>query len=296
VVNQNGTALPGSVVAAHSFGQTLRRQRMQGLSVEEVLMPRGLALAEHGHEDAQICFVLEGEYLEAARGRSWRLRPGTTWFRPPRELHANRVAREADALALLVTIGRDRFAALERRSTGPLLLRSALLDALRGAMHRELHGGDAGSACALEGLSLLLLARTGRLFGAAGGVGGVACDSGGPRALEPPGWLADALRLIEQSYCQPISLSTVAARFALHPATLAAACQRFRRRSVGELIRELRLRHAWHALASSRAPIKQIAAEAGFYDQAHLGRWFKRRFGISPAAVRRRGNGHPWPP
>jgi transcriptional regulator GlxA family with amidase domain len=63
-------------------------------------------------------------------------------------------------------------------------------------------------------------------------------------------------------------------------------CRRFHHISVGELIRELRLRHAWKALVGSRAPIKQIAVEAGFYDQAHLGRLCRRRLGLAPAEIR----------
>lgn len=235
-------------------------------------MPRGLALQQHGHEEAQICLLLEGEYLERTRGRAWHLRPGSTWFRPPRELHANIVAPEEDALTLLVSIGRDRFASLERCASDPRLLRSELLGELRSEMRRELQSGDAGAVLALEGWALLLLSRTGRLLG------------GGD--LQTPEWLDDALHLIRQTYCQPISLSTVAARVAVHPATLAAACRRFHHISVGELIRELRLRHAWKALVGSRAPIKQIAVEAGFYDQAHLGRLCRRRLGLSPAEIR----------
>jgi AraC family transcriptional regulator len=102
-----------------------------------------------------------------------------------------------------------------------------------------------------------------------------------------PPWLHDARRVIEQSYCNPISLATVAARLGVHPSTLAAAFRRYYRVSVGELTRELRLRHARQRLRASRAPIKQVAVEAGFYDQAHLGRCCKRRFGISPAEIRR---------
>jgi AraC family transcriptional regulator len=266
---------PGRITPAHSFGSVLRRHDLRGMSVEEVLMPRGKTLDEHGHEQAQICCVLEGEYFETTRGRAWRLAPGVTWFRPPGELHSNVVAREQDALTLLVSFERERFMRLERLHPDPRLLRSALLAELRSEMIGELRRGDACAEVALEGWALLLLAQTERLLGGAGGAGA------------PPEWLQDAVRLIEESFCNPISLATVAARIAVHPATLAAAFRRYRRVSVGELIRELRLRHARQALLGSRAPIKQIAVEAGFYDQAHLGRCFKRRFGISPAELRR---------
>jgi AraC family transcriptional regulator len=267
--------LPGSVTPAHSFGRVLRHHELRGMSVEEVLLPRGKTLDEHGHEEAQICFVLEGEYFETTRGRAWRLAPGATWFRPPGEIHANVVAREQDALALLVSIAPERFVRLERLHPDPRLLRSALLDEFRSELISEFRRGDACAALALEGWALLLLSQTERLLG------------GGAGADAPPEWLLEAVRLVEESYLGPISLATVAARIAVHPATLAAAFRRYRRVSVGELIRELRLRHARQALLGSRAPIKQIAVEAGFYDQAHLGRCFKRRFGISPAELRR---------
>ncbi|MCC8393570.1 AraC family transcriptional regulator [Paraburkholderia sp. MMS20-SJTR3] len=48
----------------------------------------------------------------------------------------------------------------------------------------------------------------------------------------------------------------------------------------------LRLRAARRLLASGRTPA-QVAAEVGFADQSHLGRWFRRAYRITPAAYRR---------
>jgi AraC family transcriptional regulator len=269
--------LPGLVTAARSFGQVQRSRTLRDMSVEEVLMPRGTELGEHGHEDAQLCLVLEGEYLERARGRAWRLQPGTVWLRPAREQHSNIVGPEQDALTLLVSFDRERFGGGERADGGPRLACSLLLDELRGGLIGELRRGDAGSALALEGWALLLLSHAER---AAVGLG--------TGAGAAPPWLHDARRAIERSYCNRISLASVAASVGVHPATLAAAFRRYYQVSVGELVRELRLRHARRRLRASRAPIKQIAVEAGFYDQAHLGRCCKLRFGLSPGAIRRR--------
>jgi AraC-like DNA-binding protein len=52
-----------------------------------------------------------------------------------------------------------------------------------------------------------------------------------------------------------------------------------------EYQRQLRLRAARQALAAGAAPA-DAAAAAGFADQAHLTRWFRRCYGITPGAYR----------
>jgi AraC-like DNA-binding protein len=47
--------------------------------------------------------------------------------------------------------------------------------------------------------------------------------------------------------------------------------------------RQLRIRQARHLLAGGTSPAV-AAAEAGFADQAHLTRWFRRYYGITPGA------------
>ena len=53
--------------------------------------------------------------------------------------------------------------------------------------------------------------------------------------------------------------------------------------SPSEYQRGLRLRAARRALAQG-APAAEVAAVAGFADQAHLTRWFRRSYGITPGA------------
>jgi AraC family transcriptional regulator len=263
---------PERVVASHTFGSVLRGFDFDGLSVEEVVMPRGLVVPEHGHEGGQIYFVLEGTYVETIRGRSHLLPAGAAWFRPPAEGHANRVDGDEEVLTLIATFDRSRLASLERRAWSPRGLQSLVLDEVRTEIVREIRRGDAVSSMALQGWTLLLLSRTARLL--CGGENGA------------PEWLGEALRFIERSYRQPLTLSAVAAHVAVHPATLATAFRRFHQMSVGQCIRELRLRYARNELLESRRPLKDIALDAGFYDQAHFGKVFKHRFGVSPAALR----------
>ena len=55
---------------------------------------------------------------------------------------------------------------------------------------------------------------------------------------------------------------------------------------VGAYVRALRLNWAAERLAASRDSIAQIALQAGFYDQSHFSRTFKRQFGCTPLEYR----------
>lgn len=50
---------------------------------------------------------------------------------------------------------------------------------------------------------------------------------------------------------------------------------------------QLRLARARHLLARGEQPA-DVATDLGFADQSHLGRWFVRAYGLTPAAYRRR--------
>ncbi len=238
-------------------------------------MPAGLRLPRHAHGTGQLVFVLEGSYRESwerRRSEGIDLAPGSVLYRPPDEPHVN-VFGPDDVLALTVSYHRDRLAALGS-ARGPASL-PALLDDLRPRIENELRRRDGASRTALEGLALLLLARLERFGGAFGGSG------------HPPEWLADAVRFIERRHAAPISLATVAEAVGCHRATVSAGFRCHLGRSVGRVIRDVRVGRALDAIRSSKRPLAEIAAACGFSDQAHMGRLIKRSTGRTPGAIRR---------
>src|SRR5207244_5277096 len=54
--------------------------------------------------------------------------------------------------------------------------------------------------------------------------------------------------------------------------------------------RQLRVQTA-RRLLSAGVPPAQVAADAGFADQAHLTRWFRRYYGVTPGAYRAAAGG-----
>jgi len=260
--------------AGRTAGSVVRSRQWPGLSVDEVLMPRGLRVPEHRHAGAQLYFLLEGRYLEALGDDEHVLAPGAIWFRDPGMPHRNAVLGGTPALTLIVTAEAARLRWLARHGPGGGPVPALLLADLRTEVLRELRAADAAASTALEGWALLLLSRVER------------ARVGLPAAAPP--WLDEAVSFIERRYGDPIALAQVAAAAGVQSATLAAAFRRFLGTSVGERIRAVRLRHARRALVETRVPIHRIAVDCGFFDQAHLGRWCRRELGLSPQELRRR--------
>jgi AraC family transcriptional regulator len=68
------------------------------------------------------------------------------------------------------------------------------------------------------------------------------------------------------------------------------ACRVFRRvmgTGIHQHQQEARLRHALALLLDTRLPLAEVALEAGFANQGHLGNAFMRRYGRTPGATRK---------
>jgi AraC family transcriptional regulator len=246
-----------------SHGSDLRSFARNGVRVSETLLPAGLRLGPHAHDDGQICFVLEGAYRERLASGERALRPGLVHVRAPGEPHAN--VFSSDVLTLLISIEPSRWI------DAPLERPVRTLGFVAAELRDELRRGDASSGPALEALGLLSLARVARL----------------PRRAPEPAWLADAVSIIERRYAGPLSLATLAREVGVARGPLAAAFRRHRATSVGDAIRAVRVARARELLATA-TPLAEVALACGFHDQSHLTRVFAAATGETPGAYRSR--------
>jgi AraC family transcriptional regulator len=245
-----------------------------GLTVSAVTLNAGLKFGSHAHTHDQLCVVLKGRYEENCDARTYALRAGSILWRRAGKLHANVIGAD-DVEVILVDIEPERSQKLCLSLAGPAAyFVPGTFDDIRRELVFELHRSDQASRIAIEGLVCLLAARTGRRFTL-------------PRSAMPE-WFSRAVELIRSEYSCGISLADVATAAGVHPVTMAVAFRRQLGKSVGEYILDLRTAHARQELENTHRPIADIAQEAGFYDESHMGRVFRRRFGISPGALRSR--------
>ena len=245
------------------------RRVVSGFVISEFTQPPHRRLPWHEHQHASFCYVVSGHYAERTRGREEECAPRAMVFKPAGERHAD-VFGEAGGRCLLVEIRPQRLDALGSAGAVtrmPSQARSARLATLGHGLYREFRERDDASALALEGGILEVLAETSRTREGTG----------------QPAWLKRARDLIHDRADQPITLSKVAREVGVHPAHLARTFRRFYHRSLGAYLRGLRIDRASRALAERTASIAEVALRAGFYDQSHFTRVFKRHTGMTPA-------------
>ena len=270
-------------MAARSVPVTLGASRSRGVNVggflvTRVWFPPLLELPLHTHERATVAVILRGSFDGLMRTTSHPCPTATLLTEPAGELHGN-LFEQAGAEVLTVQPDPARTELLEPLSgvlgeVNHIRDRSIAAVATRAAC--ELVAPDDVAPLAVEGLILEMLALTAR--------GRVASGVGTERRR--PGWLEDARALLHDRKHQPLRVGEIADAVGVHPVHLARVFRAQYGMTIGAYVRSLRLNWAAERLAASADPIPQIALQAGFYDQSHFTRVFKRQFGCTPLAYR----------
>jgi AraC family transcriptional regulator len=85
-----------------------------------------------------------------------------------------------------------------------------------------------------------------------------------------------------------LTLTELAGEAGLSPTHFARAFKESVGRAPHQHLIAVRLERARRLLESPQAALSDVAARAGFADQAHLTRLFKRQFGVTPGAFAQR--------
>jgi AraC family transcriptional regulator len=248
--------------------------------VTDAAFPAGEHLAPHVHERACFAVMLEGSFDLNITRRVYACEPGSLVTEPAEERHAN-ILGTAGAHVVVV---QPAAAAMDRLGPCGRLFdtvhhdRKASASASAWRIARELRAPDAATPLAVEGLVLEMLALASRRDGIVERM----------RRAPAPRWLARARDELHACFLHPPRVRDLAATAGVHPDHLARA---FRLRfgiPVGAYVRRLRLDWAAGQLVAGDVAIVHIALDAGFADQSHFTRAFKRHTSVTPAEYRRR--------
>lgn len=261
--------------AGQFYGTTSQTLSASGFRFTEKAYSPDATLPTHAHELSHFCFVLAGNYKENISGKLFQRAPASLIYYPPDLSHAEEHFTHGRHFLVEVDLkGLEKVVDYGGSLSGPAILSSHSSLWLAARMYREFSDRDGFSGLALESIATELLIETSRQ---------------GTRRVErkPPTWLEKTKESLRENFPEPPSLDDLAKAVNVHPTHLARTFRRFERCTVGDYIREVRINYARQRMLSSNEPLVEIALVAGFADQTHFTRSFKRVTGLTPTEFRR---------
>lgn len=253
----------------------MNRREVAGVFLCEAVFPPDFKVCKHVHSRASFCVAIAGGCTETYARKTRVYEPLTLEYLPAHEEHSLRMHRQV-MRSFSMEFTSDWLENLPE--SAPILnvsehFKGGTLSTLLVRLYKEFKHGDELSPLVIEGLALELLGESSRVLL-------------NREDRNPPRWLQHAEELARARFAESLGLSCVANIVGVHPVRLAREFQLHYGVTVGEYLRRLRVEYVTRELVRSDRSLAEIASAAGFSDQSHMCRTFKRHTGLSPAKYR----------
>jgi AraC family transcriptional regulator len=262
----------GFATVTEEEGVSVTSAEVNGFTLSELRFPESYLQAPFEPELPYLAVVLEGALVKSFPRRGLELGRSNAVAIPVGATHGARFG--SDGARILIVRPRSASDPVAGCFERVAELRGRELTWLAWRLVGELRASDAAAPLAAEGFALELLAATTREARIERSPG------------RPPAWLRSAEELLRARLADRIGLGELAEVVGVHPTYLARAFRVHYGLSVGEYGRRLRLAWAAAELARGEKPLAEIATSAGFADQSHFTRVFRRQIGTTPARYR----------
>jgi AraC family transcriptional regulator len=213
------------------------------------------------------------------------LRRGSAWVCPAGDLVSVRLNSTFSYVRTLIDPAFFDRVVTSERCGSPVELRrtygiaKSQIGHILGALVAESDAGNPGGLAFVEALATGLSQQVAIHAGACA-----------PRVARLRGGLSTlakrrALELMDAQLDASLTVESLAREVDLSPAHFARAFKETMGRAPHRYLLTLRLEHARRLLDAPDAVLSDVALRAGFADQAHFTRLFKREFGLTPGAV-----------
>jgi AraC family transcriptional regulator len=241
------------------------------LHISEQSYPAGLEQKRHAHDATSVTIVLRGSLLERVGEAEEIARPLSIVVKPCDTEHANRFGPKG-ARTLQIYIPPAEFTRMEpwQASLGSWRWQHAprstvMFLRLLSAVREYSCDTDVVQSFAFDALAAL------------------APDCNALRVQ--PSWLKQIREAIDDA-CNPPRLSDLARLASVHPVYLARQFRRGYGCSVSEYIHRRRIQKAAELSSDRSRTLSTVAHGAGFSDQAHMCRVFRKQLRLTPQKLR----------
>ncbi|HYC51749.1 MAG TPA: AraC family transcriptional regulator [Gemmatimonadaceae bacterium] len=266
--------MPTPVSLERFVGPPIHSHGRGEISIHEGEFSPQLVVPPHMHDVVVVSLMLSGVAIEQVHDGPRNLQRQDLIVTPAWEVHSYRFPEPGRWFNMQLS---DAW--LTRASDGnPLecraseIVRSAAAAAWATRVRTEVREGDSVSSIAIDGAMMLMVADMTRSR--------MDADRRRPR------WLNAVDEAIEASIDAPPSVDELAALAGVHPTRLLRTFRHYHRTTISNFVRQRRIEAARAQIATGK-PLSVIAVDAGFADQSHFNRVFKKAFGETPGEYAR---------
>jgi AraC-like DNA-binding protein len=252
--------------------------RLRECSLALHIGPPGGDTGVHNLDGPLIGIILAGDCETSFGNRRYEARRGDAWIEPSGQRRRNLAGRDGVvSLSILPeTDGRTGlFGEFPKLLSRFGLVRDHSLTGWAHLAAAELRRRDSVSQVALLGHALAIVASITR-----------AATARESERREPT-WMRNARDYIHAHFREPVCLDEIARMVGVSREHLSRTFTRFMGAPVADYARQLRVQWAADEILRGTRPLAEVAACAGYFDQSHLTREFRRRIGSTPAEYRR---------
>lgn len=252
------------------FGTLISKKQFSDFILSETLYHPYTNVPLHYHKNFYICYVLKGQYSEKYLKSKARCSQGDIVIHPGYLAHSN-LFDDKGGICFNIELTGSRQTEIQSLDNFKIFDNtSGLLKSTIQKIHIEYKTCDVFSPTIIEGLLLEAIGYTARETS----------------KTSSSYWLKKAKAIIEINNYSGISLSRIAAELNISPSHLAREFKRASGITIGEYIRNLKIKMAKEKLQNKNEDILNIALEFGFSDQSHFTKTFKKITGLTPSRYR----------
>lgn len=228
----------------------------------------------HTHDKPRLSFLVTGEIAETDdQNRTVERGPGSARFTPADAPHAHRfLSKRLECVCIEIDPETFPFLKGAIAIDGPQTITNGFAAHIVPRLHREMFQADTASDLVLKGLMYEFF--------------GEFLRSRRP-VSHPPSWLKRAQEMLDDQWQENLRIEDVAHEVGVHPSHLLRMFRQYLGTTPGAYLRKLRMVNATRQVLATETPLKVVAATAGYADQAHFSRAFKKEHGVTPEQMRR---------
>lgn len=228
----------------------------------------------HYHENPYFMYVLEGNVFDVNKRRKTACLPGSLLLHNWNETHYNSKASNF-ARGFHIEFERKWYEQKKLNVNlweGSQFIDNPAMHCLLGKIYFEFKCQDKYSELSID-LLLLQLCETSQ------------ADYQFKYENTPP-WVSSLKEILHEENSDKLSLKSLSEELGVHPVHLSRTIPRYFSATLGDYLRQQKLKKALPHLLNLELSLTEIAYISGFADQSHFSRTFKSYFGKTPKTFR----------